>query len=193
MKEKNKSYLKYLVNLFFTLLLYVLYKLYAIEGVTTLLRFIPPSLIVPTLRKYGAKIGENVIIHSPLAIHNARENYANLEIEDDVYLGREVFLDITDKIKIGRRAVISMRVTLLTHFDVGLSQISKIMPATKASLIIEDDAYIGAGSTIKSGVTIGKGSLVAAMSFVNKDVNEDTLVGGVPAKAIRKLERQQDG
>ncbi|MEQ1554451.1 MAG: acyltransferase [Ferruginibacter sp.] len=51
---------------------------------------------------------------------------------------------------------------------------------------IEDDVWIGAGCQILDGVTIGKGAIVAAGSVVNKSVESYTIVGGVPAKFIKK-------
>ncbi len=51
-------------------------------------------------------------------------------------------------------------------------------------IVIEDDAYIGSGSHIMPGVTIGKGSLVAAGSVVSKSIPPREMWGGVPAKFI---------
>ena len=50
---------------------------------------------------------------------------------------------------------------------------------------IGNDVWIGAKSVIKSGVSIGDGAIVAALSFVNKNVPPYAIVGGVPAKVIR--------
>ena len=52
---------------------------------------------------------------------------------------------------------------------------------------IENDCWIGANVTILPGVTIGRGSTVASGAVVTKDVSEYCLVGGVPAKVIKKL------
>lgn len=51
--------------------------------------------------------------------------------------------------------------------------------------IVEDDVWIGHSSTIIAGVTIGKGSIIAAGSIVNKDIPTCEIWGGVPAKKIR--------
>ncbi|WP_371372323.1 sugar O-acetyltransferase [Thalassotalea aquiviva] len=54
-------------------------------------------------------------------------------------------------------------------------------------ITIEDDVWVGGNVIINQGVTIGKGSVIASGSVVNKDVPPFSLVGGMPAKVIRKL------
>jgi hypothetical protein len=56
---------------------------------------------------------------------------------------------------------------------------------TKGSIVIEDDVWIGMDSMILSGVTIGKGAIVAAGSTVTRDVEPYSIVGGNPAKHIK--------
>lgn len=56
----------------------------------------------------------------------------------------------------------------------------------KGDTIIENDAWIGMNAMIMPGVTIGEGAIVAAGSVVSKDVPPYTIVGGNPAKEIRK-------
>ena len=56
---------------------------------------------------------------------------------------------------------------------------------TKGKIIIEDEVWIGANVTILSGITIGKGAIVAAGSVVTKDVPPYSIVGGNSAKIIR--------
>jgi acetyltransferase-like isoleucine patch superfamily enzyme len=57
----------------------------------------------------------------------------------------------------------------------------------QAPVAIEDDAWIGTKSTILKGVRIGRGAVVAAGSIVTTDVAPYTLVGGNPARVLRKL------
>lgn len=52
-------------------------------------------------------------------------------------------------------------------------------------IIIEDDVWIAAGSKVLDGVTIRKGTIVAAGSIVNKSTQPYSIVGGVPAKLIK--------
>ncbi len=56
----------------------------------------------------------------------------------------------------------------------------------KNYVVIGNDAWIGQGATILAGVTIGDGAVVAAGAVVAKDVEPYSIVGGVPAKEIRK-------
>lgn len=57
---------------------------------------------------------------------------------------------------------------------------------------IEDDVWIGAGAIILPGVTLHKGAVVAAGAVVTKDVDAYTVVGGIPAKFIKNIEKEQD-
>lgn len=67
-------------------------------------------------------------------------------------------------------------------------------PETRHSLltkpiIIRRNAWIGANATILAGVTIGENAIVAAGAVVSKDVPDNTIVGGVPAKVIREIKK----
>lgn len=67
-----------------------------------------------------------------------------------------------------------------------------IDPVTRRGLIckpilIKRNAWVGAGVTILPGVTIGENSVVAAGAVVNKDVPDNTVVGGIPAKVIKSI------
>ncbi len=55
-------------------------------------------------------------------------------------------------------------------------------------IVLEDDVWLGTNATVSAGVTIGKGTIVAAGSVVTKDLPPGVLAAGVPAKVIRKLE-----
>jgi len=59
-------------------------------------------------------------------------------------------------------------------------------PATKGDVVIKNDVWIGAKSTIMSGVTIGNGAVIAACSVVTKDVPDYCIAAGNPARVVKK-------
>lgn len=58
----------------------------------------------------------------------------------------------------------------------------------KGIVVIKRNAKIGSHCIIMPGTTIGKNSIIGAFSFVNKDIPDNVLALGVPAKVLRKLE-----
>jgi acetyltransferase-like isoleucine patch superfamily enzyme len=73
-------------------------------------------------------------------------------------------------------------------FNVFLDNFSDIKgnPATKGDVTIGNDVWIASGAKIMSGVTIGDGAVIGANALVTKDVEPYDIVGGVPAKSIKK-------
>ena len=59
---------------------------------------------------------------------------------------------------------------------------------TNGKEILKNNCKIGSHSTILPGVTIGKNSIVGAHSLINKDIPDNVIAFGVPAKVIRKLD-----
>jgi acetyltransferase-like isoleucine patch superfamily enzyme len=60
--------------------------------------------------------------------------------------------------------------------------------AIKLPVIIEDNVFIGAHTTILKGVTIGENSIIGACSLVSKDIPKNQIWGGNPAKFIKAIE-----
>ena len=59
-------------------------------------------------------------------------------------------------------------------------------------IVIEDNVFIGTNVVVLPGVRIFKNSVVAAGAVVTHDVEVNTIVGGIPAKIIRKLDESSD-
>ena len=78
-------------------------------------------------------------------------------------------------------------VTALNHnFDDATKRIDEQGVSTRP-VVIGDDVWIGANAVILPGVTIGHHAVVAAGAVVTKDVAPQTIVGGVPAKEIKRM------
>ncbi len=80
-----------------------------------------------------------------------------------------------------------MRVTIITHIDVGKAQQlgDRYSPRARA-VEVGPDAYIGANAVILPGVKIGAGTVVGASALVNRDVKPGTVVAGVPVRPLNR-------
>lgn len=173
----------------FNLLIDLTYSLFREEALGLFLLISPGMSAIRTLSKFGAEIGDEVSISTPIIIHNysatKREHYKNLFIANDCYLGKDIFLDLADRIIVEEKTTISMRVTILTHVNVGKSPLRYNRLQKKyLQVIIKRGSYIGSGAIILPGVVIGEESIVAAGSVVTRDVEPGDIVAGVPAKSI---------
>ena len=109
----------------------------------------------------------------------------------NIHLGKNVFINSDCKfqdqggIYIGDDVLIGHNVVLATlNHEEDPEKRGNLRPAP---IRIADNVWIGSNVTILPGVTIGKNAIVAAGAVVTKDVAENTVVGGVPAKYIRDI------
>ena len=114
------------------------------------------------------------------------KNY-KFKLGKNVQFGYNCLLDVPAII--GNNVLFAGNVTLLgknAHtFDTPCKTIWSGERGETAPVTVEDDVWIGFGSIIMSGVTIGAGAVVAAGSVVTKDVPPCAIVGGNPAKIIK--------
>jgi galactoside O-acetyltransferase len=71
-----------------------------------------------------------------------------------------------------------------SHADVNVPFVDQ--PTDRRQITVEDNVWIGANAVVTPGVTIGTGSIIGAGAVVTKDVEPYSVMGGVPAKLIRK-------
>lgn len=119
----------------------------------------------------------------------ARGENASFEINEGSFINNN-FVIIVDNtsIKIGQRCLIGPNFFVTDSDFHGLEIENRTNGCYECKPVaIEDDVFIGEGVRVLKGVTIGAGSVVASGSLVVKDVEPDTLVAGVPARAVRKL------
>lgn len=145
------------------------------------------------LKLLGASIGKNVNINADVFFHmeTIESSFSNLVVGDNVYIGPRGFIDLSGKVIIKDNATISMNSCILTHQDPGELKnrpIAKYYPKKISNVIIEEGAYIGANAIILPEIKIGKMSVVGAGAVVTRDVLDYTIVGGVPAKIIKKVQ-----
>lgn len=114
-------------------------------------------------------------------------NGANIKMGKHIRINEDVFLqgvvDIGDYVMIAPNVAIHSSTHIYNNppMPMVLNNLTEPKKVT-----IEDDVWIGRNSVILPGITIGKGSIVGANSVVNKNVEPYTIVGGVPAKFIKK-------
>jgi acetyltransferase-like isoleucine patch superfamily enzyme len=129
----------------------------------------------------GSVIDESTTVFTPLYINYGK----NTTIGKNVFINFDcVFLDLGGII-IEDDVLIAPKVSLLTEGHP--IEAEKRQSLTVAPIHIKKNAWIGANATILPGVTIGENAVVAAGSVVSKDVPDNTVVGGIPAKIIKNI------
>jgi acetyltransferase-like isoleucine patch superfamily enzyme len=103
----------------------------------------------------SVKIGDRVLISHAVNIHDNNAHSLSATHRHDHFIA----------------------ITTLGHPKIAIDILEK-------AIVIEDDAWIGFGSAILKGVTIGKGAIVAAHSVVTKNVDAYTIVAGNPARVV---------
>ena len=88
---------------------------------------------------------------------------------------------------LGARAAVGKR----CHIGAGAVLSGVVEPASAVPVTVGDDVLIGANAVVLEGVHIGSGAVVAAGAVVTRDVPENTIVGGVPAKVMRELSEEE--
>ena len=142
------------------------------------------KLKIRLLKLIGARIG-NSNIRNQFFIDFPH----NINIGNDSFINYycKIFCGDTGKVTIGNNVFIGPEVTIccISH-EIG-NENRRALDSKYNDIIIKDGAWICLRSTILQGVTIGKGAIVAAGSVVTKDVPDNTMVAGIPAKVIKKL------
>ena len=129
-------------------------------------------------------LGKHSVIESYCCINNA---VGDVVIGDYTRIG--IHNTIIGPVCIGNHVNLAqgITVTALNHnFEDKTKRIDEQGITTKP-VIIGDDVWIGANAVVLPGVTIGKHCVVAAGAVVTKDVPDNTIVGGVPAKVIKGI------
>lgn len=127
------------------------------------------------------------------------------EIDDSVAIVSPFYCDCGCRMKLGKNIIINKGATFLSTGIIEIEDNVLIAPEVKITTVdhdlqdrhnllhfgkvtIKENAWICIGAIICPGVTIGRNAVVAAGAVVTKDVPDNSLVGGVPARKIKDLE-----
>lgn len=154
-------------------------------------RFFYKKLCAPFIKRSFGSCGKEVSLPRGCSFSGLK----NIHIGNRVALGAGLLVMTTRaKLYIGDDVMFGPRVSIITgdhRIDLPDRTMYSVtdaekLPENDADVVIENDVWIGANVTILKGVTIHTGSVIAAGSVVTKDVEPHSIVGGVPAKLIKK-------
>ena len=136
------------------------------------------------LKKMLGSVGDNIWIGKGFSCDNGK----NIFIGDYLNCNVNVTILDTKEVHIGNHVMIGPH-TLITTVGHPLSPKGRRDELAQASEIhIGDDVWIGGNVTILPGVTIGNNVVVGAGAVVNRDIPDNSLAVGVPAKVIKEIE-----
>jgi acetyltransferase-like isoleucine patch superfamily enzyme len=126
-------------------------------------------------------IDESVAVFTPLYINYGKHT----KIGKNVFINFDcTFLDLGG-ITIEDNVLIAPKVSLLSEGHPVSAENRHAL--TVGHIHIKQNAWIGANATILPGVTIGENAIIASGAVVSKDVPDNTLAGGIPAKIIKTI------
>ncbi len=129
----------------------------------------------------GTALDESSYIQIPVMINHAEF----VSVGKNVYINHACSMLALGNIIIEDDVLIGPKSNLITEGHPVEPEKRKALEVKP--VVIKKNAWLGAGVTILPGVTVGENAIVAAGAVVNKDVPANTVVGGVPAREIKKI------
>lgn len=118
--------------------------------------------------------------------------HPKLEIQDGVWIGPGAHINCANSVIIHKDVLISsyVMITDLDHvYSDPFRPVSR-QPLEVKSTEIDEQAFIGTGVKILAGVHIGKHAVIGANSVVNRDIPDYTVAVGIPAKIVKKYNKE---
>jgi acetyltransferase-like isoleucine patch superfamily enzyme len=123
-----------------------------------------------------------------VTIYNSATVTGDVSIGKGTWIGPFCSLDGTGGLEIGEHCDISAGAQLMSHDTVRRALSGGVAPPDRAAVRIGDCCFVGSFAVITKGVTIGRCCVVAAGAVVTEDVPANTIVGGIPARPIGRVE-----
>jgi 2,3,4,5-tetrahydropyridine-2,6-dicarboxylate N-acetyltransferase len=134
------------------------------------------------LTKYNCRIEPGVLVRDMVEIGDHCVIMMGAVLNIGAVIGERTMIDMN--VVVGGRAIVGKN----CHIGAGTVLAGVIEPPSADPVIVEDDVLIGANVVVLEGVKVGKGAVVAAGSIVVKNVEPYTVVAGVPAKMLKKVD-----
>lgn len=128
-----------------------------------------------------------------ITIYNSALVFGDVSIGRCTWIGPNCALDGTGGLSIGEFCSISSGVQIVTHDTVRWALSGGRFPQELAAVRIGDRCYIGSHAVITKGVNIGDQCVIAAGAVVIRDVPSNSIVGGVPARVIGRVNIEDNG
>jgi acetyltransferase-like isoleucine patch superfamily enzyme len=150
---------------------------------------LPKYFIIPILKSYGAKIGDNTNIDRGLILHRIKHfgDAKKITLGNNVHIGRNTILDLSSYIFVDSDTALGAGCQIWTHTG-NWTNDRKDEHDKINSVSIGKAVICYSGVIISQNVKIGDFARVGAGSLIIRDVEARTFVGGVPAKLIKKIE-----
>ncbi|RPI74425.1 MAG: 2,3,4,5-tetrahydropyridine-2,6-dicarboxylate N-acetyltransferase [Ignavibacteriales bacterium] len=136
------------------------------------------------LLKYNARIEPGAIIREFVEIGDHCIIMMGAVLNIGAVIGESTMIDMN--VVVGGRAIVGKN----CHIGAGAVLAGVIEPPSASPVIIEDNVLIGANAVVLEGVRVGKGAVIAAGSVVVKDIEPYTVVAGIPAKFLKKVDEK---
>jgi maltose O-acetyltransferase len=148
-----------------------------------------PRVRVLIHRLLGIRIGRSTLIRGRLNLTGPPGCTSRLTIGSHCFFTTPLHVDLNSDVVIGNYVTIGHDVAIITSAHQIGGPNRRCGKQVPAPIRIGDGCWIGARVLLLPGVVLGEGSIIAAAAVVTSNVEPHTMVGGVPARLIRRLRR----
>lgn len=212
-----KILIKNIINIFSKVIAFLLHK-NLVKFISFLITSLNTQYIVKQLKSYGKNpnimfpittnglesisIGDNFSLCARARIETYSKHLDSIYTPemifgDNVNIGYDCHIGCVNKVIIGNNVLMASKIFITDHFHGDTSIDSLKSPPnlrkviSKGQVIIEDNVWIGEGVSIMPNVTIGKNSIIGANSVITKDIPDNCVVVGNPARVIKNIDLEK--